>query len=147
MQTDRRVWHQAIATLTPDERIAAELEASAERFRARGGHASATTAYERAAKLSQTESARVTAPGHRRRVGLRSRADRAGAQPGRPSHCLPPTDLAAPICSRLRGMIDGFGGSLADAVSSLLEGIELSDDASFSLEMLLEACGMAMSSG
>ena len=41
-------------------------------------------------------------------------------------------------------MIDGFGGSLADAVSTLLEGIELSDAASFSLEMVLEACGMAM---
>ena len=41
-------------------------------------------------------------------------------------------------------MIDGYGGSLADAVSSLVEGIELSDDASSSLEMLLEACAMAM---
>ncbi len=44
----------------------------------------------------------------------------------------------------LRGMIDGFGGSLADAVSALLEGIELSDDASFRLGMLLEACWSAM---
>ena len=58
-QTDRRVWHQAIATLTADEEIAGELEASADRSRARGGHASATTAYERAAKLSITESARA----------------------------------------------------------------------------------------
>ena len=58
-QTDRRVWHQAIATLTADEEIAAALETSADRSRARGGHASASTAYERAAQLSTTESARA----------------------------------------------------------------------------------------
>ena len=142
MQTDRRVWHQAIATLTPDERIAAELEASAERFRARGGHASAATAYERAAKLSQTEPARV-----RRLVNAAGSAFVAG-QIERARGLV---DLAIPTADRpsradllaLRGVIDGYGGSLADAVSSLLEGIELSEDASSSLEMLLEACAMA----
>jgi len=142
MQTDRRVWHQAIATMTPDERIAAELEASAERFRVRGGHASAATAYERAAKLSQTEPARVRrlvdAAGSAFVAGqierARSLVDRSLPTANRPSRA----DLLA-----LRGVIDGFGGSLADAVSSLLEGIELSDDASSSLEMLLEACAMA----
>ena len=143
LQTDRRVWHQAIATLTPDERLAAELEASAERFRVRGGHASAATAYERAAKLSQTEPARV-----RRLVQAAGSAFIAG-QIERARSLVDQSLPAADGRSRadllaLRGVIDGFGGSLSDAVSSLLEGIELSDDASASLEMLLEACAMAM---
>ena len=142
MQIDRRVWHQAIATLTPDEAIAAELEASAERFRVRGGHASAATAYERAAKLSQTEPARV-----RRLVDAAGSAFVAGQIERARSlvdQSLPTADRASRAdLLALRGVIDGYGGSLTDAVSSLLEGIELSDDASSSLEMLLEACAMA----
>src|SRR5215472_130619 len=50
--TDRRVWHQAMATLTGDEEVAAALEASARRAQLRAGHASAATAFLRAAELS-----------------------------------------------------------------------------------------------
>jgi hypothetical protein len=42
--TDRRVWHQAMATLTGDEEVAAAPEASARRAQLRAGHASAATA-------------------------------------------------------------------------------------------------------
>jgi DNA-binding CsgD family transcriptional regulator len=143
-QTDRRVWHQAIATLTADEEIAAALETSADRSRARGGHASASTAYERAAQLSTTESARA-----RRLTAAAGSAFIAG-QIERATSLIDRSLPTAPRPSRaqllgLRGMIDGFAGSLADAVSTLLEGIELSDDASFSLAMMLEACWPAMS--
>ena len=55
---DRRLWHRAVATLAADEGIAAALEASAERSRLRSGHASAATALERAALLSENESVR-----------------------------------------------------------------------------------------
>ncbi len=55
---DLRVWHRSEATLTANEDIAAELEASAERSEMRGGHASAATAFERAARLSDTDQAR-----------------------------------------------------------------------------------------
>jgi ATP/maltotriose-dependent transcriptional regulator MalT len=44
----------------------------------------------------------------------------------------------------LRGVIDGYAGLLEDAVRTLLEGIAVSEDASLRLQMLLEACGMAM---
>ena len=57
--TDRRVWHQAMATLTGDEEVAAALEASGRRAQLRAGHASAATAFLRAAELSTDESRRT----------------------------------------------------------------------------------------
>jgi DNA-binding CsgD family transcriptional regulator/tetratricopeptide (TPR) repeat protein len=54
---DVRAWHLAVATLAPDETVAAQLEETAMRARSRAGYVAAARGFEHAARLS-TGSAR-----------------------------------------------------------------------------------------
>jgi DNA-binding CsgD family transcriptional regulator len=58
-QPDRRVWHRAASTYRPDEAIAAELDAAADRAHSRGGKGIALEALERAARLTPAATARA----------------------------------------------------------------------------------------
>jgi DNA-binding CsgD family transcriptional regulator len=57
-QPDRRAWHRAASIVEPDEDVASELEAAAERALSRGAPATAVAALERAALISDRASNR-----------------------------------------------------------------------------------------
>ena len=75
-EPDRRAWHLSLATPGPDEAVAAELEAVAERSARRGGHDAASAAWERAAGHS---------PGPEERAGRLYLAAKAAWVAGRPA--------------------------------------------------------------
>ncbi|MFB7797618.1 AAA family ATPase [Isoptericola sp. NPDC056134] len=56
---DRRAWHSAQSVTAPDESVARDLEASAERAHARGGHAAQAAFLERSALLTQDPALRA----------------------------------------------------------------------------------------
>jgi DNA-binding CsgD family transcriptional regulator len=144
--TDRRVWHQAMATLTGDEEVAAALEASARRAQLRGGHASAATAFLRAAELSTDDARRV------RRVAAAAHAAWDAGQPGRSREIIEQVLPLATGQTRARllylsGVIEARAGSLQEACARLLQGAEECDDPPLKLEMLMEAAEAASFSG
>jgi hypothetical protein len=102
---DRRVWHRARATPTPDEDVASELERSAGRARDRGGMAAAAAFLERAAALSPD-------PGKRARRALTAaEAKQLAGAPRSASRLLATAvdgsldELESAIAQRLRGQI------------------------------------------
>jgi DNA-binding CsgD family transcriptional regulator len=144
--TDRRIWHQAMATLTGDEEVAAALEASARRAQLRGGHASAAAAFLRAADLTMDEPRRAA------RLASAAQAAWDAGQPAQAQelaeHALPLADqsLRAPLL-HLRGVIQSRCGNMRKAVTTLIEGAEASTDPSLTLEMLHEAAEAAADTG
>jgi DNA-binding CsgD family transcriptional regulator len=140
---DRRVWHEALATLTVDENVAAALDAAARRSQLRGGHSSAVTAYERAAVLSDSEASRLgrlraaaeaawEAGQVERARSLVTQAMALGDGPQR-------TRLLA-----LTGAIEGRNGRLQNAVATLLQAIDASTDPSWTLQYVRDACEFAV---
>jgi DNA-binding CsgD family transcriptional regulator len=144
--TDRRVWHQAMATLTGDEEVAAALEASARRAQLRGGHASAATAFLRAAELSTDDSRRS------QRIAGSAQAAWAAGQPDRAREII---KRGLPLASgdtragllHLSGVIEARTGSLRNAYAMLREAADACTDPSSALEMLSEAAEAASFSG
>ena len=121
LDPDRRAWHRAQAALAPDEYVAAELEASAERARARGGIAAAAAFLERAAELSPDEGRRaqrrLAAARWKRLAGLPDAASTLLADAAR----SPLQDRDRAALQRLRGQIALDLGRDSDAARLLLD--------------------------
>ena len=145
-QVDRRVWHQAMATLTADDEVAAALAASAKRAELRGAHASAATAFERAAALT-TDGARNATW-----LGAATHAAWTAGQPDRTRDLL---NRALPLAEggqRARllyigGLRESRYGNLRDGVAILLDAADASDTPALTLELLLEAGYQAADAG
>jgi DNA-binding CsgD family transcriptional regulator/tetratricopeptide (TPR) repeat protein len=146
-QADRRVWHLAATTLGPDEQVAAELEASADRDWRRGGPAAAAATLQRAAALSPPDGPRT-----RRLVAAAEYLWEAGhttqatallnqVEPGS-------ADLAVRArAAHVRGHIELASGSPATACRLLVGGAKLlgGSDPRRATEMLVLAARAALS--
>jgi tetratricopeptide (TPR) repeat protein len=129
-----------------DEEVAEELEVSARRSEARAGHASAATAFVRAAELSADEDRRTD------RLTAAAEAAWAAGQPERARELIA---RALPLATgqprvrllHVRGVIEARTGDLRSAVAVLLEAADASDEPSLTLELLSEATEAAAYAG
>ncbi|WP_198601836.1 ATP-binding protein [Streptomyces sp. MH60] len=103
LDPDRRAWHLARATVRPDEAIAAELESSAGRARARGGTAAAAAFLAHAAVLT---------PHPRRKATRALAAAQAKLRAGAPAAARDLLELAR------TGTLDELGRARADLVEA-----------------------------
>ena len=137
---DRRAWHRAAAAEGPDEEIARDLEASADRASVRGGHAAAASALEKAAALSGNDRGRtlrlLAAADAAWLAGKTERARALLADAGRSA----PDDLKV-HATKLQGRIDVRSGVFANASADLMaaaRGLAASDPAT-AIDLLAEA--------
>ena len=138
---DRRAWHRSQTTLSPDEAIAAELERSADRARARGGFVAASAMLERAAHLTPDPARRarraLAAAWAKRDAGQLDAALGLVAE----AEGGPPGALHAGEVKRIRGQIAFDQRRGSDAAKLLLESAGQLEavDAALSRETHLEA--------
>ncbi|WP_167218490.1 helix-turn-helix transcriptional regulator [Kribbella shirazensis] len=117
---DRRAWHRAQATVAPDEDVAAELERSAQRARARGGFFAAATFLERSAALTIDPALRAdrvlaAATAKRSAGALDAALDLLGGAAAGPADALREARI-----TRLRGEIAFDQGNAAEAARTLV---------------------------
>jgi DNA-binding CsgD family transcriptional regulator len=146
---DRRAWHRAQATTTPDEAVAAEMERSADRARARGGLAAAAAFLQRAAELTPDPALRV----ERSLAAAQAKLDVADAASA--SALLATAELGSldelkrARLERLRAEVAFTSHRGGDAPLLLLEAARRLDplDGALARETYLEAIASAMFAG
>jgi DNA-binding CsgD family transcriptional regulator len=143
---DRRAWHRAHATQSPDEEIAAELERSAGRAQSRGGLLAAAALLERAARLTPE-------PARRAERELSSAARKRGGGALDAALALvasvesgPADELRSAKVKQLRGQIALDQRRAVDAVRMLVGAARQLEplDCDLARETYLEALGAAI---
>ncbi|HUC26087.1 MAG TPA: AAA family ATPase [Streptosporangiaceae bacterium] len=141
---DRRTWHLAAVADGPDEEIAAELDATAQRASSRGSRAAASVAYERAAGLSAGPGARgrrlALAAAAAADAGQLSRAADLATQAGR----LPTDPGAAAALARARAEVEFHAGRPVAAARYVLDSVALlaSADSGTAQAMVVQAINL-----
>jgi DNA-binding CsgD family transcriptional regulator len=149
LDPDRRAWHRAHATTTPDEVVAAEMVLSADRARARGGLAAAAAFLHRAAELTPDPALRV----ERSLAAARAKLDVADAASAGALLAVaelgPLDELQRGRLERLRAQIAFTNQRGGDAPRLLLDAARRLDplDAALARETYLEAMAAAMFAG
>jgi DNA-binding CsgD family transcriptional regulator len=146
---DRRAWHRAHATTTPDEGIAAELELSAGRAAHRGGIAAAAAFFERAAELTPDPARRGRRALTAAQAKVESGAPEAAEKLLALAAICPLDDVQLARLARLRAQIVFALRRGSDAPPLLLDaaGELASVDGGSAREAYLEALGAAIFAG
>jgi DNA-binding CsgD family transcriptional regulator len=146
---DRRAWHRAHAAVGVDEPVAAELERSADRARARGGAAAAAAFLAQAAELTPDPAVR----GRRALAAAEAKFDAAAADPAlellATAELAPLDELQRARLERLRAEITFARTRGSDAPALLLDAARRLEplDAAMARETHLEAIVAAMFTG
>ena len=146
---DRRAWHRAHAAVGVDEAVAAELERSADRARARGGAAAAAAFLARAAELTPDPAER----GRRALAAAQAKFDAAAADAAldllATAELAPLDELQRARLERLRAEIAFARTRGSDAPALLLDAARRLEplDAAMARETHLEAMAAAMFAG
>ncbi len=149
LDPDRRAWHRAHATTTPDEAVAAEMTRSADRARGRGGLAAAAAFLQRAAELTPDPARRA----ERSLAAAQAKLDVADAASASAlvaiAELCPLDELQRGRMERLRAQISFTSQRGRDAPLLLLEAARRLDplDATLARETYLEAIASAMFAG
>jgi DNA-binding CsgD family transcriptional regulator len=146
---DRRAWHRAHATDTPDEDVAAELERSASRAAARGGIAAAAAFLERAAELTPDPASRGARALAAAQAKFESAAPEASLELLAVAELCPLEELERARLERLRARIAFARTRGRDAPALLLDAARRLEplDAAMARETHLEAMVAAMFAG
>jgi DNA-binding CsgD family transcriptional regulator len=146
---DRRAWHRAHAAVGVDEPVAAELERSADRARARGGVAAAAAFLAQAAELTPDPEER----GRRALAAAQAKFDAGAADPAlellATAELAPLDELQRARLERLRAEIAFARTRGSDAPALLLEAARRLEplDVAMARETHLEAIVAAMFAG